>query len=152
MTAVLAATRAILVVEDNAADADLVADALSAASFPPVLRVAATGPAALELLRDETVVPPPDLVLLDLNLPGLSGLSTLESIKSDPRLRRIPVIVLTTSKSQHEIDRCYDRGAAAVLNKPLRLHDYREMLGALERFWLAHVRFAEGRRGGRHVR
>lgn len=52
-------------------------------------------------------------------------------------------MVLTTSKSQDEIDRCYELGDAAVLNKPLRLHEYREMRAAFERFWLGHVRFAE---------
>ena len=83
-------------------------------------------------------------MLLDLNLPGASGLETLARLKADDALRRIPVIVLTTSKSQDEIDRCYEFGAAAVLNKPLRLHEYRDMLSAFERFWLGHVRLPSG--------
>ena len=138
---VVAEQRAILVVEDNAADAALVTDALEAGPGAPALLLAASGHAALERLRDPDARPLPDLVLLDLNLPGYSGLETLADLKADADLRRLPVIVLTTSKSQDEINRCYELGAAAVLNKPLRLREYREMLAAFERFWLGHVRF-----------
>jgi len=140
---VLTRVRTILVVEDNAADAGLVTEALEDAPTAPVLLMAASGREALARLRDPAAVLSPDLVVLDLNLPGYSGLETLADIKADAVLRRLPVIVLTTSKSQHEIDRCYDLGAAAVLNKPLRLREYRAMLAAFERFWLGHVRFAE---------
>jgi CheY-like chemotaxis protein len=98
---------------------------------------------ALEQLRGPAADPRPDVVLLDLNLPGFDGLATLGALKGDPRLRRIPVVILTTSKSQDEIDRCYELGAAAVLNKPLRLRDYRDMIDAFERFWLCQVRFGE---------
>lgn len=144
MTLLSSPVRTILVVEDNAADAGLVADALEDAATASRLHMATSGRAALALLRDGDCDPPPDLVLLDLNLPGYSGLETLADLKADPALRRLPVIVLTTSKSQHEIDRCYELGAAAVLNKPMRLRDYRAMLGAFERFWIGHVRFPEG--------
>lgn len=133
-------SRTILVVEDNAADAGLVADALAGAPIAPHLRMATSGLIALSMLRDGVWDPPPDLILLDLNLPGHSGLQTLADIKADPALRRLPVIVLTTSKSPDEINRCYELGAAAVLNKPMRLREYRAMLGALEQFWLGHVR------------
>ncbi len=144
MTLLSSPARTILVVEDNAADADLVADALASAATAPRLHLATSGRAALALLRSGGCDPLPDLILLDLNLPGYSGLETLADLKADPVLRRLPVIVLTTSKSQHEIDRCYALGAAAVLNKPMRLRDYRAMLSAFERFWLGHVRFPEG--------
>ena len=139
----LTQVRTILVVEDNAADAGLVREALEDAPAAPVLLMATSGRDALARLRDPAAKPLPDLVLLDLNLPGYSGLETLADIKADGALRRLAVIVMTTSKSQHEIDRCYELGAAAVLNKPLRLREYREMLAAFERFWLGHVRFAE---------
>ena len=95
------------------------------------------------ILRDPANGSLPAVVLLDLNLPGFSGLQTLAELKGDPALRRVPVVVLTTSKSQSEVDRCYELGAAAVLNKPLRLREYREMLRAFERFWLGHVRLPE---------
>ena len=143
MTA-LAEQRSILVVEDNAADADLVAESLVGAPSAPRLLVAVSGHVAVELLRDSEPDALPAIVLLDLNLPGRGGLEILAQIKSDPALRRIPVVVLTTSKSQAEIDRCYEAGAAAVLNKPLRLREYREMLAAFERFWLGHVRLPSG--------
>ena len=139
----LAQARTILLIEDNAADAGLVADGLCDAATPPTVSIASGGRAALEILRDPAAKPLPDLVLLDLNLPGYSGLDTLAELKADPELRRLPVIVLTTSKSQHEINRCYELGAAAVLNKPMRLREYRELLDAFARFWLDHVRFPE---------
>ena len=143
MTSLPTRQRTILVVEDNAADAALVADALERAPAAPGLFVARGGQEALERLRDPAIVPVADIVLLDLNLPGFSGLQTLAELKADPRLRHIPVLVLTTSKSQDEINHCYELGAAAVLNKPLRLREHRAMIDALGCFWLEHVRFAE---------
>lgn len=133
---------ALLVVEDNAADAALAVEHLETSAGAPVVEVAASGRAALARLRGPG--PLPRLVLLDLNLPGEPGLDVLAAIKQDPCLRAIPVVVLTTSKSQHEITRAYELGAAAVLNKPMRFADYREMLVAFERFWLGHVRLPEG--------
>lgn len=140
---VLSSQHTILLVEDNAADAGLVTEALEGSPSAPLLVMATGGHAALALLRDPADPMSPDIVLLDLNLPGFSGLETLAELKADRALRRIPVVVLTTSKSQHEIDRCYELGAAAVLNKPMRLRDYREMLCAFERFWLGHVRLPD---------
>ena len=140
----LAERRSILVVEDNAADADLVADALDGAPSAPRVLTASSGRVALELLSDSGPDALPAVVLLDLNLPGHGGLEILAQLKADRGLRRIPVVVLTTSKSQDEIDRCYEAGAAAVLNKPLRLREYRDMLAAFERFWLGHVRLPSG--------
>ena len=136
--------RTILVVEDNDADAGLVVDALGGGASPPALVIAKSGHEALRRLRDPDERPRPDILLLDLNLPGYSGLATLAELKGDPALRGIPVIILTTSKSQDEINHCYELGAAAVLNKPLRLREYREMLTAFERFWLGHVRYPGG--------
>jgi CheY-like chemotaxis protein len=144
MSSLLLHHRTILVVEDSDADAGLVLDALDGAASTPTLLVAKGGREALARLREpDTGDSRPDIVLLDLNLPGFSGLQTLAELKADSALRAIPVIVLTTSKSQDEINRCYALGAAAVLNKPLRLREYREMLGAFERFWLGHVRYPE---------
>lgn len=139
----LARERTILIVEDNAADACLVVDELRQAATTIVVHTATSGRAALDLLRDPLAGPLPDVVLLDLNLPGLGGLDTLAELKADAELRRLPVLVLTTSKSQDEINRCYELGAAAVLNKPLRLREYRALLDAFAGFWLEHVRFAE---------
>jgi chemotaxis family two-component system response regulator Rcp1 len=143
VTVALTSRRTILLVEDNAADAALAVEALGRTASAPRVVLARSGLLALEGLREPAADPRPDVVLLDLNLPGFDGLATLGALKSDPRLRRIPVVILTTSKSQDEIDRCYELGAAAVLNKPLRLRDYRAMIDAFERFWLCQVRFGE---------
>jgi CheY-like chemotaxis protein len=140
----LVAQRTILIVEDNDADAGLVVDAFDGCAAAPTLVLAKSGHDALRRLRDADAGPRPDILLLDLNLPGFSGLATLAELKGDELLRSIPVVVLTTSKSQDEINHCYELGAAAVLNKPLRLREYREMLGAFERFWLGHVRYPGG--------
>lgn len=135
--------RSILIVEDNEADADLAMESLSSAAALNV-RVVQDGRAALDCLRENEpggATAQPDLILLDLNLPRQGGLATLADIKGDPALRRIPVVVLTTSKSSDEIGRSYELGAAAVLNKPMRLNDYRSMLSAFQHFWLEHVRY-----------
>jgi CheY-like chemotaxis protein len=144
MKSMLVTQRTVLVVEDNEADAGLVVDALEDSPGAPRLVIAKSGRDALACLRDPEQTVRPDLLLLDLNLPGFTGLATLAELKGDPELRAIPVIVLTTSKSEDEINSCYRLGAAAVLNKPLRLREYRDMLGAFERFWLGHVRYPEG--------
>jgi chemotaxis family two-component system response regulator Rcp1 len=136
----------VLVVEDNAADAELVVEGLQKASAATRVQVVESGMAALEYLRDPEhaqVGARPALVLLDLNLPQVGGLDTLAEIKADEQLRRIPVVVLTTSKSQREINRSYELGAAAVLNKPMRLAEHRAMMQAVEEFWLRHVRLPD---------
>jgi CheY-like chemotaxis protein len=132
----------VLIVEDNSSDAELAVDGLADASASTVVHVVGDGIAALDYLRDghrRDGVRRPDLVVLDLNLPRMGGLETLGELKGDEELRDVPVIVLTTSKSQREINGCYHSGAAAVLNKPMRLSDYRQMLNALQQFWLEHV-------------
>ena len=127
----------VLIVEDNASDAEIVEEWLQDAATPTVTSHIRDGRSALDHLRATSEHP--DLILLDLNLPLMGGLELLEEIKGDEALCAIPVLVLTTSKSSREILRCYERGAAAVLNKPMRLAGYREMLEAIERFWFQHV-------------
>ena len=132
----------ILVVEDNQSDAELVVEGLEQTPTPMLVKVVGDGQAALDFLRearDEHAQPRPDIVLLDLNLPRRGGLETLTELKNDDELRAIPVIVLTTSKSAREINGCYERGAAAVLNKPMRLAEHRAMLRSLGSFWLEQV-------------
>jgi chemotaxis family two-component system response regulator Rcp1 len=128
----------ILVVEDNKADADLVVYGLTEDSRGVTVVVVDDGPAALEYLREGAAragVRRPDLVILDLNMPRLNGYQVLTELKSDSLLRGVPVVVLTTSKSQSEVNRGYDLGAAVVLNKPMRLAGYREMLSAVIHLW-----------------
>jgi CheY-like chemotaxis protein len=136
----------VLVVEDNRADADLVVDGLELFSPEVDVHVVGDGDEALRFLRNgERGVGHrlPDLILLDLNLPRQGGLQTLSELRADRHLRRIPVIVLTTSKSPKEINDSYDSGAAAVLTKPMRLADQRAMVDAICRFWLQFVRLPD---------
>jgi two-component system response regulator len=130
----------VMLVEDNRADAELVIEGLIDAA--PALAVEAVGDGrqALDQLRSVRDGELPDLILLDLNLPRFTGLETLAEIKADDKLRRIPVVVLTTSKSQREINGSYELGAAAVLNKPMRLAEHRAMIEALVGFWVGQVR------------
>ena len=146
MSSTIETTARILLVEDNVADAELVVDGLKNSAPGVSIHIAGDGVEALEYLRglpESEPSPLPDLVLLDLNLPRQGGLETLDVLREDARLRLIPVIVLTTSKSQLEINRSYELGAAAVLNKPMRLTDQRAMVQALCDFWLGFVRLPQ---------
>jgi CheY-like chemotaxis protein len=132
----------VLVVEDNQADVDLVLDGFAESEVAVDVRAVGDGRAALASLRMRVdgAYRPTDLILLDLNTPPMGGLETLAELKADALLRKIPVIVVTTSKSLREIERCYALGAAAVINKPMRLAEHRSMMRALIEFWLVHVR------------
>jgi two-component system, chemotaxis family, response regulator Rcp1 len=132
----------VLVVEDNEADAELVIEGLEHAAGVGV-HVIGDRRSALDYLRTRHEADPhrePDLLLLDLNLPRLGGLETLAELKRDQNLRHIPVVVLTTSRSQREINDSYALGAAAVLNKPMRLAEHRQMMRNLAAFWFSDVR------------
>lgn len=131
----------VLVVEDNIADAELLIDGLTLTSTEVNVHHSRDGVEALDYLRARTRSDQlPDLVIMDLNLPRVGGLQTLEQLRADASLRRIPVLILTTSKSQREINLSYELGAAAVLNKPMRLSEHREMMAALDAFWLRQVK------------
>jgi CheY-like chemotaxis protein len=137
----------VLLVEDNQADSELAVEGLETSSAAVSVHVACDGYEALDHLRTTQSASGglPDLILLDLNLPRLDGLATLAAIKADEALRHIPVLVLTTSKSQNEINRSYELGAAAVVNKPMRLADHRHLMRAFDAFWLRQVRLPGGR-------
>ncbi|MCP4408367.1 MAG: response regulator [Gammaproteobacteria bacterium] len=79
--------------------------------------------------------PRPDLILLDLNMPGTDGYEVLETIKSDTELKKMPVVVLTTSKAKQDVDRCYSSGANAYVCKPIELRDFRKAIQCLNNFW-----------------
>lgn len=131
----------ILLVEDNPADVFLVEEAFGEVGFAGTLHVARDGQEALDLVRGDgggvTVVP--DLILLDLNLPRLSGLEVLRALKSDARLRLIPVVVLTTSSAPQDVRRCYDLHANSYCTKPGSLAGLIEFTHSLERFWVRNV-------------
>lgn len=129
----------ILLVEDNPGDARLALEAFRECRLKCSVRVVDDGLAALRELRaadGSTARPRPDLVLLDLNLPRMDGREVLGQIKSDPALRRIPVIVLTTSMSEEDISHCYDLHANAYLTKPVNMEEFIKVIARLEDFWL----------------
>jgi CheY-like chemotaxis protein len=133
----------ILLVEDSPADVDLTREALEDAKVRNNLHVASDGVEALAFLRREgryAGVPHPDLILLDLNLPKKDGREVLAEIKADPLLRRIPVVVLTTSEAEQDIIQSYDLHANCYVTKPVDLDAFMHVVRSIEDFWLAIVR------------
>jgi CheY-like chemotaxis protein len=132
----------ILLVEDNPGDVRLTLEALKEGKLSNHLSVAEDGVAALAFLRREgafAAAPRPDLILLDLNLPKRDGREVLSEIKADPDLRRIPVVVLTTSKAERDIVKSYDLHANCYITKPVVLEDFLEVIRSIESFWLTIV-------------
>lgn len=130
----------ILLVEDNPGDVRLVRQALKASSFDIRLTVVEDGAEAVaRLTRDDphAATVRPDLVLLDLDLPGLDGHAVLAAIKTDPRLHGIPVCVLTSSADRADVVAAYEAQANAYVTKPRRLDDFLETVAEIERFWLS---------------
>jgi CheY-like chemotaxis protein len=141
------AARTVLLVEDSRADAELVVDAIEQAASGVAVQVVSDGFEALAFLQATETnedVRLPDLVFLDLNLPRLGGLAVLGRLQHDSRLNRAPVIVLTTSRAQADIQRSYDLGAVAVVNKPMRLSELRDVIRELCDQWLGSGGRAEG--------
>ena len=133
----------ILLVEDNPGDVRLTQEALREGKVVNRLHVARDGNDALGFLRREgehAAAPRPDLVLLDLNLPGLDGREVLAEMKGDPGLRRIPVVVLTTSEADEDIARSYDLHANCFVTKPVDMEQFLRIVRSIEDFWLRVVK------------
>jgi two-component system, chemotaxis family, response regulator Rcp1 len=132
----------ILLVEDSAADVRLTREALKEARVYNTLHVVGDGVLAMDFLRQQGAyqgAPRPDLVLLDLNLPRKDGREVLAEVNGDDELKRIPVVVLTTSQAEEDILRSYDLHANAYVAKPVQLEEFLRVIRALEQFWLAVV-------------
>lgn len=132
----------ILLVDDNPADADLTRELFQSISTSCRIHVVSDGAAGLEFLRRLGVhgdAPRPDLIVLDLNLPGKSGHEALGQLKSDPDLRQIPVVVFTSSESQMDVVSAYDLHANCYLTKPVDLERFTRIVRAIEEFWLTLV-------------
>jgi two-component system, chemotaxis family, response regulator Rcp1 len=143
MTAQRSSAIEILLVEDNPADVRLTQEALRDSKISNRLHAVGDGEQALRFLRREgehVESPRPDLVLLDLNLPRLSGREVLAQVKADPDLRRIPVVVLTTSEAEQDIVRSYDLHANAYVRKPVDFHQFTEVVRLIEDFWFSVVK------------
>ena len=133
----------ILLVEDNPADVRLTQEALKeAANATTRLHVAIDGAQALEFLHRRgpyAGAPRPDLMLLDLNLPRVDGRQVLAEVKGDPDLRRIPVVVPTTSPSEDDILHAYDQHVNSYIRKPVDLDQFFDVLKAIDDYWLGSV-------------
>lgn len=133
----------ILLVEDNPGDVELVREAFSDGTLRKRLHTAFDGIQAMRFLRREEEFSQerrPDLVILDLNLPRKSGREVLMDMKSDPELRFIPVIVLTSSESQEDVDQSYRLHANCYVAKPIDLEQFLSVIRSIEEFWLTVVK------------
>lgn len=133
----------ILIVEDDPQDVDLIEQALKAAELMINIHSVADGRRALAYLRRQgsyAQTPRPDTVLLDLNLPGLSGREILQQIKADPAMKDIPVLVLTTSDAESDILASYRAGANCYLTKPPSFSGYVDLVKKIEQFWFDVVK------------
>lgn len=127
----------ILLVEDNPADVEITRRALRKGELRNRLTLARNGQEALDILFGHNgSAPLPGLILLDLNLPGVDGREVLEKIKADPKLKRIPVIVLTTSTREQDIVRTYDLGVNTFITKPVQFEDFIRIVAAIKEYWI----------------
>jgi two-component system, chemotaxis family, response regulator Rcp1 len=136
----------ILLVEDNPGDVRLTIEALKDAKVVNHLSVARDGVQALALLRQEgsyAGAPRPDLVLLDLNLPLKDGRQVLAEIKTDDGLKRIPVVILTTSKAEEDILKTYNLHANCYITKPVDLDQFINVVKSIEDFWFTVVKLPD---------
>jgi CheY-like chemotaxis protein len=133
----------ILLVEDSPSDADLAMEALSNGKILNNLHFVEDGVEAIKFLRKKAPymeVPRPDLILLDLNLPKKSGVEVLKEIKTDPNLKLIPVLILTTSAAQEDIIKSYSLHANCYITKPVDFLQFTKVVRLIEEFWLAVVK------------
>ncbi len=133
----------VLLVEDNPADVRLTREVLENGDEDTHLNVVRDGEEAMAYLRRQGEYadsPRPQLVLLDLNLPKKDGREVLEELKGDSELRRIPVVVLTTSAAEADISRSYELHANCFITKPLDLDDFFSVVRSIKDFWLASAR------------
>ncbi|MCI0455876.1 MAG: response regulator [Gemmataceae bacterium] len=132
----------ILLVEDDPEQAELTRTSLRGGKVRNRLHWVEEGEDALAFLRRQGrhgKAPRPDLILLDLRLPGMSGLEVLAEIKQDPNLRRIPVVIMTSSDDEQDVLRAYDRHANCYVTKPVDMDKFIEVVRSIEDFWLTVV-------------
>jgi chemotaxis family two-component system response regulator Rcp1 len=132
----------ILLVEDSPGDVRLTREAFKDAKVHINLHVATDGAEAMAFLRREgkyASVPRPDLILLDLNLPKKDGRAILTEIKEDPKLKCIPIVILTTSSSEEDILRSYQLHANCYITKPVDLDGFLKVVKSIDNFWLSVV-------------
>ena len=132
----------ILLVEDNPGDIDLAREALELNKLYNSLHVVKDGIAAMDFLRKTgkyNKSPRPDLIILDLNLPKKDGRQVLAEIKEDENLKRIPVVILTSSRAEEDVLKTYNMHANCYITKPIDLHQFLRVVQSIESFWLSMV-------------
>ncbi|MGA8028450.1 MAG: response regulator [Bryobacteraceae bacterium] len=127
----------ILLVEDSPSDVRLIREALKESNVPVSINVARDGVEAMDYLHQAEIglAQRPDLVLLDLNLPRKNGREVLAEIKGSPNLRSIPVLIMTSSRSDEDVSQAYALNANCYITKPADLQDYVNVVRAIEDFW-----------------
>lgn len=133
----------ILLVEDNPGDVRLTREALKESQLEITLDVVSDGEEALDFLRrrnKHTSAARPDIILLDLNLPKKNGIEVLKELKVDDSLKKIPVIVLTTSDAHHDITKAYSSYANCYILKPVDFDDFARVIQLIESFWFNTVK------------
>jgi two-component system, chemotaxis family, response regulator Rcp1 len=129
----------VLLVEDSPSDANLTIKGFLNAQIANNLHWVEDGESAINYLREQeefTNVPRPDLILLDLNLPGMDGREVLTEIKSDPNLKSIPVVIITTSNDEQDILRSYNLSANCYVTKPIDIYQFTQVVQLIKDFWL----------------
>lgn len=132
----------ILLVEDSPGDVRLTIEALKEGKIKSHLSIARDGVEALDFLHRRgsySNAPRPDLILLDLNLPKKDGREVLAEIKGDPQLKRIPVVVLTTSNAEEDIIRSYDLHVNCYITKPIDMEEFIKVIESIDDFWFSIV-------------
>ena len=131
----------ILIIEDSDDDFFATSRAFKKAGMKNTIRRCSNGDQAMDFLfqrgefAEPDLAPRPGIILLDLNLPGLDGRDVLRAIKSDAALRAIPVVVLTTSSAEQDVQRCYDDGANSYIQKPVDLQGFFLAISRLKEYW-----------------
>lgn len=134
----------VLFVEDDPGDRELTEELLNGSKLKLRINAVDDGEKAMHYLRNEGEYagkPRPDLILLDLNLPRKNGCETLREIKADATLKRIPVVILTTSQDEEDVLNTYNLGASCYVTKPVGLAEFAQVVQAIDGFWLTVVRF-----------
>jgi CheY-like chemotaxis protein len=133
----------ILLIEDNEGDIVLTMEALQELNLVTEVIIKKDGETAISYLREMVKSKPnqlPDLVLLDINLPKMNGHEVLGEIKNDPELKRIPILVLTTSSSENDILEAYRKHANCYITKPVDVNDFIRITSKIEEFWFNVVK------------
>jgi CheY-like chemotaxis protein len=133
----------ILLVEDNEGDILLTKEALEEAKIPIILDVVKDGKQAIDFLNKQDVFSQavmPDLMLLDVNLPKRNGHEVLKYVKNNEHLKHIPVIMLTTSSSEKDINQSYANFANCYVTKPVEVSDFLNVVSTIEAFWISIVK------------